>query len=251
MNVNKLEVLSILKKIPQEYYKGERPFANLHIHSEFSDGCLSVGQICQRAINEGKKYIAITDHDTLFHLKETAKFKDYSKSKGLNIIDGVELSTKDKGKTIHLLVYGAKYEDMKLQEFCKKAHLHKSINTRTAVKMLSKDYVVVLAHPIVYSKLFLGRYIKKLKKLGLSGVENFYKYDELGKLLTFNPLLKNNFWSKLAVFRNKIVSIPKIAKKNDLLLTGGTDAHGLDINSSLKYKTRSIIEDYFMELRGL
>ena len=34
-----------------------------HIHSEFSiDGCSSIDEICETAINKGAKVITITDH---------------------------------------------------------------------------------------------------------------------------------------------------------------------------------------------
>ena len=40
-------------------------YADLHIHSNYSDGIKSPEEIINLAIEEGIKYISITDHDSI------------------------------------------------------------------------------------------------------------------------------------------------------------------------------------------
>ena len=40
-------------------------YADLHIHSSYSDGVLAPEEIVELAKNQGIKYISITDHDSI------------------------------------------------------------------------------------------------------------------------------------------------------------------------------------------
>lgn len=73
---------------------------DLHCHSHFSDGHLSPDALLEKAMTAGIKYLALTDHDTtagLSLLHQAAAFKD------IEIIDGIELSTRWKKYDIHIL----------------------------------------------------------------------------------------------------------------------------------------------------
>ena len=77
--------------------------SDLHIHSNCSDGVLSPKEIIDRAVNNGVKVIAIADHDTI-----SAYNKDlfrYAEDKGIMLIKAVEISTRYKGRGIHVLGY--------------------------------------------------------------------------------------------------------------------------------------------------
>lgn len=74
-------------------------FADLHIHSTFSDGTLTPEEIVKIAKLEGLKSISITDHDCIgsqYIIEE---------SENINIISGIELSSEIKGLDIHILGY--------------------------------------------------------------------------------------------------------------------------------------------------
>jgi predicted metal-dependent phosphoesterase TrpH len=76
--------------------------ADLHIHSDASDGSLTVEQILTESRARGLDLIALTDHETTAGAQSAfLKAGDY----GLRVIPAVELSTHFKGEEIHLLGY--------------------------------------------------------------------------------------------------------------------------------------------------
>ena len=85
-----------------------------HIHTNHSDGVLNPKQIVDRYIERGYRQIAITDHDTISG-SWVAYF--YSLKKDIEIIPGIEFSTKDnEGREIHILGYGIEYTNRILNE---------------------------------------------------------------------------------------------------------------------------------------
>lgn len=48
-------------------------YADLHVHTAYSDGIHSIEETIKLAKEKGIKVIAITDHDTVFHFKEVQK----------------------------------------------------------------------------------------------------------------------------------------------------------------------------------
>lgn len=77
-------------------------FADLHIHTNASDGEYSPQFVVRAAKAQGFSAIAITDHDTLSGLKEA---QVTSQEVGLELITGVEISTIWDNKEIHILGY--------------------------------------------------------------------------------------------------------------------------------------------------
>lgn len=75
---------------------------DLHIHTTASDGVYTPSGIVQKAYGLGLKTIAITDHDTISGIKDAIKT---GKELGINVIPGVELSAKYKGKSVDVLGY--------------------------------------------------------------------------------------------------------------------------------------------------
>lgn len=76
---------------------------DLHMHITCSDGSLSPLEIIDEAKNNGLDTIAIADHDTVSAY--TDELFDYAKSKNINIIRAVEISTKIAKCGIHVLGY--------------------------------------------------------------------------------------------------------------------------------------------------
>lgn len=74
----------------------------LHAHSSASDGEESPSSLVDLAYARGIKVLALTDHDTTLGLEEAIKrAADYN----MTIIPGIELSSKYKEETIHVLGY--------------------------------------------------------------------------------------------------------------------------------------------------
>lgn len=73
---------------------------DLHCHSTASDGTLSPSELVEQAANNGVKYLALTDHDSISGIEEASLSGELL---GVNIIPGVEFSAQWKNQGIHIL----------------------------------------------------------------------------------------------------------------------------------------------------
>ena len=76
------------------------PLFDLHTHSTASDGTLSPEGLVSRAKERGVDTLALTDHDTVAGIGIALQA---SKSLGLHLVPGIELSSQWKGLGIHIL----------------------------------------------------------------------------------------------------------------------------------------------------
>ncbi|MBD3379063.1 MAG: PHP domain-containing protein [Candidatus Omnitrophica bacterium] len=75
---------------------------DLHIHTTASDGVLSPSEVVEKALEEGLRTIAITDHDTVSGVEEAlAKGREA----GITVIPGVEISVEFSPGTMHMCGY--------------------------------------------------------------------------------------------------------------------------------------------------
>lgn len=118
---------------------------DLHIHSNFSDGSLSPQQIVDTAIKNGVSVFAIADHDCI--LAYTNELFDYAKSKGVELIPAVEISSRYYGVGFHILGYNF---DLKNTEL---------INCLTKLKNARIDYL----NNVTRSLTALGYHINREK----------------------------------------------------------------------------------------
>jgi 3',5'-nucleoside bisphosphate phosphatase len=88
-------------------------FADLHIHSVFSDGILSPDEIFEKAELYGLSAISITDHDTVDGciIAESIKV-NYN----IDFLNGVELSCHFQGKEYHVIGYNLDLNNSKLRQ---------------------------------------------------------------------------------------------------------------------------------------
>jgi 3',5'-nucleoside bisphosphate phosphatase len=75
---------------------------DLHMHTTASDGIYSPKALVRKAKDCGLRTIAITDHDTLAGVDEAVS---EGKAVGMDVIPGVEISTRYHGKGIDVLGY--------------------------------------------------------------------------------------------------------------------------------------------------
>lgn len=90
--------------------------ADLHIHSDFSDGKFSPSEIIQKAKEKGFSAISITDHDNINAIdiaRESAEQFD------IEVIPGIEFSTDFEGREVHVLAYFINHKDTALIDFIK------------------------------------------------------------------------------------------------------------------------------------
>ncbi len=75
---------------------------DLHSHTNESDGTCSPAQLVQEAVRAGVNILGITDHDTF---KGFDQARGPAAESGVELICGIELSTKLHGQSVHLLGY--------------------------------------------------------------------------------------------------------------------------------------------------
>ena len=248
--------------------KEDRTGADLHIHTDLSDGTMSPGQVVKEASKLNLRTIAITDHDSVDAVEIAQIVGDME---GVNVIPAIELSSYYQPADIHLLGYYIDTKNSALIEKLAELRLERVERIKKITKKLraigvkvehqevfdvskegspgrmhiadvlcSKGYCAniretfkkylsdngpafvpkvaltlkdaihpppppaglpVLAHPGVTKRDTL---IPKMVEYGLQGIEVYYP--------THQPD---------AVKRYK-----RIAKKHDLVITGGSDCHG-------------------------
>lgn len=76
--------------------------ADLHTHSDQSDGRLSPKDLVEYASDQGLKIMAITDHDTIDGYEEALEASDALE---IEVLPGIELTTLFNGNETHLLAY--------------------------------------------------------------------------------------------------------------------------------------------------
>lgn len=199
----------LLSFTEEDYWKN----VDLHIHSCESDGKMTPYEIFDNAKKQGKKYIAISDHNTIDAYLSTNILKDSM------IIPAVEFDCFYKGVLIHILGYGIDIDNKEINslfaqsKYGKKCNIYRIFKLRNPKTVIEKinnaGGIAVLAHPACYWCINLDAFVKDLVDIGLEGIETYYPYKGLRGLLKFHL--------KKTVF--------EIAEKYNLIKTGGTDSH--------------------------
>ena len=85
---------------------------DLHCPSNISDGVLPPAELVARAAERGVKFLALTDHDDLDGLEEAARA---TSERGLQLINGVEISVSWRSHTVHVVGLNINPRDPALQ----------------------------------------------------------------------------------------------------------------------------------------
>lgn len=85
---------------------------DFHTHSTASDGSLTPVELVDAAADAGVERLALTDHDTVAGLAQAA---GQARRRGIDLVPGVELSTRWEGRTLHLVGLGVNPEDAALK----------------------------------------------------------------------------------------------------------------------------------------
>lgn len=114
---------------------------DLHIHTNISDGLLTPKQVIDEAVKNGVSVIAIADHDTIDAYNDN--LFQYAKSKNVEIINAVEISTKIDKAGIHVLGYNYNLNDTKFKEQLSKVRNARHDYLRNvAIKLNELGYIV-------------------------------------------------------------------------------------------------------------
>lgn len=76
---------------------------DLHTHSNCSDGTDNPADLIAKAAQAGLDVVALTDHDTTVGWAPAMAAADHH---SIHLVRGIELSTRNQGKSEHLLAYG-------------------------------------------------------------------------------------------------------------------------------------------------
>src|SRR5437016_6164008 len=83
-------------------------FADLHLHTQFSDGTYSPEELVSHARRHGLAALALTDHDTVEGCPRAARACETA---GIEFISGTELTAEQEGNELHILGYFIAIED--------------------------------------------------------------------------------------------------------------------------------------------
>jgi len=87
-------------------------FADLHLHTVYSDGTYTPQELVKESKKVGLSAIAVVDHDTIDGISPTI---DAGRLEGLEVLSGIELSAEYLGKEIHILGYLIDHESPQLK----------------------------------------------------------------------------------------------------------------------------------------
>jgi hypothetical protein len=150
----------------------EKPFADLHIHSYYSDGSMSPEEIVEAAAENGVGLLAIADHNVL---EGSINVKSLCRANDIQYLSAVEIDTLDKDGFQHILAYGFDISNSMFSDFIK--HLRFMLD-EMSVKLIERMKTD-------YSSVSISDYFE-------------YKYDrQLGGWKGINYLLDKGITSSL------------------------------------------------------
>ena len=110
--------------------------ADLHIHSNASDGRYSPAEIVKMAAAAGVAVMALTDHDTVAGL--VPALAAAAEFPSLQLIPGVELSTDTTGGEVHVLGYFIDYTDAQFKSSLERMRNSRALRTEKMVAKLKE-----------------------------------------------------------------------------------------------------------------
>ncbi len=110
-------------------------YADLHVHSYYSDGTDSPASLIKIAKHVGVKALSLVDHDTVQGIGE---FVSAARNNGVRAIPGVEISTSNHGMGIHILGYNINPANTTLLAFLGDLARARTENTRQIFNKLCK-----------------------------------------------------------------------------------------------------------------
>ena len=244
-------------------------YADLHIHTNFSDGTFSPAEVIRYAKEAGLSCVAICDHDSVSAI---APAIEEAKKHSIEVIPGVELTVEMHGRELHMLGYFISWQEkwfMDIMEDIQRqrvVRMQKMIdNLKDAGIAITMDNVRSLAGKGSMSRLHLARAMLRARAIPSLGVA-FSKYigdgkpcyekdigfspDEAVKVISkaggvsvlahpytmgmdnFLPELIECGLRGLEAYHSDhppraIEKYKEIAEKHNLLITGGSDCHGM------------------------
>lgn len=119
---------------------------DMHTHTNYSDGELSLEELIQLAISKNIKALAITDHNTIAGIKSIDRNASFIINSGINIISGIELSAKTDQGTMHILGYNIDIKNTTLNEKLLTLKDNSINSILSILEQLKRDYDIVFGY---------------------------------------------------------------------------------------------------------
>jgi hypothetical protein len=120
-------------------------FADLHLHTHFSDGTYSPEELAEHARRQGLAAIALTDHDTV---EGCARAAAACAERGIEFLTGTELTAELEDCELHLLGYGVDPEHPGLLRELARFQRGRSNRIHEMVARLNQQRVPLLAEAV-------------------------------------------------------------------------------------------------------
>lgn len=267
-------------------------YADLHIHTNASDGLLSPEEVVWWACKKQLKAISITDHDTISGVVKALRINNYKDY--LEIVPGIELNSDFYGEEIHVLGYYincnnewfiSKLEEIQLSRYYRAIKMIKKLNdininiSMEQVEKISKGKSIGRPHiaRVMIEKGYVNdlksafdKYIGKnrpayVDRYKLSTKQAIQMISDIGGIpvLAHPGLLKekskiytilNQGFKGIEVYHIKhdkdtVKWLEGVAKRKELIITGGSDCHGILVNKEPVLGTITINFSKFLLLK--
>lgn len=112
--------------------------ADLHVHSNYSDGSNTVEEIMEMAKEKGVKLIGLVDHDTTRGIEHA---QQAGKQRGITVIPAIEISAYDfkRNRKVHILGYGFHKEAKHIKQLCEPLLQRRHANSLWQIEQLQKN----------------------------------------------------------------------------------------------------------------
>jgi len=120
-------------------------FADLHLHTCFSDGTYTPEELASHGRRYGFAALALTDHDTL---EGCARMGGACEAAGMEFIAGTELTAEQDGNELHILGYLIDTQDPKLLEEIGRFQAVRQNRIREMVARLNQVHVPLKAETV-------------------------------------------------------------------------------------------------------
>ncbi|MDI9469109.1 MAG: PHP domain-containing protein [Bacillota bacterium] len=127
---------------------------DLHLHTSASDGLESPAQLMYRVLRSGLVGFAVSDHDTLSGVRDTAIILDKLNQLGIktpDLVPAVEISTRDVEGGRHLLAYYTHGGEAEIESFLETQTLTRDVRNRRICERLAE-----LGFPVDYEEVVLS-----------------------------------------------------------------------------------------------
>ncbi len=159
-------------------------FADLHIHSIYSDGRYTPDEICKRAAQRGLSLLSITDHDTLAgEEQKRAAAEKYD----LRYVTGWEISAYEGEQKLHILGYGCRLVEAYFQ-FVHERKNAAYLRAQDSVEKLRASGIEVTLEEVLAERSANDLPVHTMhvaraaaKKIGISETEAYLRYLGAGK----------------------------------------------------------------------